>query len=76
MNRDPDFQEQDYLHRCWELLAAIAWKEFSARGRGAVVAYLAEPNDSARFIYWKCWQRMRRRQSTRGWCVNTIRGGK
>lgn len=50
MKLDLNSEEQHYLDRCWDLLAAIGWKEFSVRGRGAVLVYLAEPNDSAKFI--------------------------
>ena len=43
--------QQVYLQKHWDVLAGIAWREFTAHGRGAlIVQNSADPNEEAIFV--------------------------
>ena len=47
----PNQQDRDYLSKYWDILAAIAWKEYTIHGRGAVLVQNADqPDEDAIYI--------------------------
>ncbi len=47
----PNVQNEAYLEKYWDLVAAIAWKEFKAHGRGALlVQNIEQPHEDVVFI--------------------------